>query len=340
MNDKLTLAIVVPCLNEEEALPRTHCALSVLLASLREEGEISGDSFILYVDDGSTDGTWEFIRRSSSRETRGIRLSRNFGHQYALLAGMEYAAGRCGACVTIDADLQDDPSVIRSMLEAYRDGAEVVYGVRSRRDTDSSFKRGSAHGFYRMMHLLGVDCVYDHADYRLLGSEALSSLLEYRERNVFLRGIIPQLGYRQEKVYYHRKSRKRGRSKYPLGKMAEFAADGVTSFSVRPVRMLFWLGVLFMATAFAFGVYVLIRHVGGHTIEGWTSLILSIWFCTGILLFGMGILGEYVGKIYTEVKKRPRYRVAETVCGGNTGSDKLEDVELVADLPAGEEAAF
>lgn len=316
-------AIIVPCFEEESTLPVTHHALSETMRRMIDAGEVSADSFILYVDDGSHDHTWDVItsfsgsgQGSNGKETsvltEGIRLSRNFGHQYALLAGMEHVVDNCDTCVTIDADLQDDPTVIPDMIRAYKKGAEVVYGVRSRRENDGWFKKHSAHAYYRLLNALGVDCVYDHADYRLLGSQALAMLLEYKERNVFLRGIVPQLGFRQEKVYYRRGERKEGRSKYPFGKMLEFAADGVTSFSVTPVRMLFWLGLIFMATAFGVGIYVLIRHFNGETIEGWTSLILSIWFCTGVLLFGMGILGEYVGKIYVEVKKRPRYKISET----------------------------
>ena len=316
-------AIIVPCFEEETTLPMTHRALSDTLRVMIDGGEISSDSFIVYVDDGSHDHTWEVITSISEDAypsgadktyvlTEGVRLSRNFGHQYALLAGMEYVADNCDACVTIDADLQDDPTVIPDMIRAYKRGAEVVYGVRSRRENDGWFKKHTAHAYYRLLKTLGVDCVYDHADYRLLGSQALATLLEYKERNVFLRGIVPQLGFRQEKVYYRRGERKEGRSKYPFGKMLEFAADGVTSFSVIPVRMLFWLGLIFMATAFGVGIYVFIRYFNGETIEGWTSLILSIWFCTGVLLFGMGILGEYVGKIYVEVKKRPRYKISET----------------------------
>lgn len=318
------LALIVPCFEEETALPRTHRTLELLLMRMMEERMISEESFILYVDDGSGDATWDAISAISADRSysdsairkvcaSGIRLSRNYGHQYALLAGMEQVAGKCDACVTIDADLQDDPEVIPNMIRAYKDGAEVVYGVRSRRENDGWFKKHSAHAYYRLLNILGVDCVYDHADYRLLGSRALECLLEYGERNVFLRGMVPLLGFRQEKVYYHRGERKFGHSKYPVGKMLEFAADGVTSFSVTPVRMLFWLGLLFMLTAVGMGVYVFFRYFNGETIEGWTSLMLSIWFCTGILLFGMGILGEYVGKIYVEVKKRPRYKVAEKI---------------------------
>lgn len=309
----IRLSVVVPCFREEQSLPETHRELTSLLDRMIDGGEISEDSFILYVDDGSDDGTWRLITGFSSPRVKGLRLSRNFGHQYALLAGMEYVADKCDACVTIDADLQDDPLVIPEMLRAHKDGAEVVYGIRCRRAADSWFKKHSAHTFYHVLRCLGVECIYDHADYRLLGSDALNALMGYGERNVYLRGIVPKLGYRQEKVYYQRGERRNGSSKYPLGKMLEFAADGVTSFSVRPVRMLFWLGVIFMAAALGIGIYVFVRYFRGETLEGWTSLMLSIWFCTGILLIGMGIIGEYVGKIYMEVKKRPRYNVAETV---------------------------
>ncbi len=309
---RICLALIVPCKDEEETLPSTHSRLLTLLADMGRNGIITGDSFIVFVDDGSSDRSWSLISSYASDNVKGLRLSRNYGHQYALLAGLEYACGRCDACVTIDADMQDDPSVIPDMVKAYTGGAEIVYGVRSRRPGDSWFKKHSAHGFYTLLHALGVECVYDHADYRLLGRDALMALMDYGERNLFLRGIVPKLGFSQEKIYYERGERKNGSSKYPLGRMLEFAADGVTSFSVRPVRMLFWLGIIFMATAIGVGVYVLVRYFEGETIEGWTSLILSIWFCTGILLIGLGILGEYVGKIYMEVKKRPRYHIAET----------------------------
>lgn len=309
---KICLALVVPCMDEEDALQCTHPRLLSLLAEMERDGIVSPESYIVYVDDGSTDRTWDLISSYAGENVKGLRLSRNYGHQYALLAGLEYVCGRCDACVSIDADMQDDPSVIPGMVKAYAEGAEIVYGVRSRRPGDSWFKKYSAHGFYTLLHTLGVECVYDHADYRLLGYDALTALMEYGERNLFLRGIVPKLGFRQEKVYYERGERKNGKSKYPLGRMLEFAADGVTSFSVRPVRMLFWLGILFLATAVGVGVYVFVRYFEGETIEGWTSLILSIWFCTGILLIGLGILGEYVGKIYMEVKKRPRYHIAET----------------------------
>lgn len=306
-----TLAIVVPCKDEEAALPLLQKILPELLGKLVSLRKIGIDSFVLYVDDGSSDGTWQLIKHYTSENCKGIKLSRNFGHQYALIAGIEYVSGKCDCCVTIDADLQDNPAVIEEMVDKFNDGAEIVYGVRSRRDSDRLLKRWSARGYYSLLRHLGVDNVYDHADFRLLGSRAMESLLEFGERNMFLRGIVPLLGFRQEKVYYTRSSRVAGRSKYPFGRMLEFAADGVTSFSVRPVRMLFWLGILFMVTALGVGIYAMVRHLEGETIVGWTSLILSIWFCTGILLMGLGILGEYVGKIYIEVKKRPRYKIIE-----------------------------
>lgn len=307
------LAIILPCLDEEQALPIAHKEVSGILRKMVADGMVSPDSFLMYIDDGSTDSTWDIIKSLRSDTCRGVRLSRNFGHQYALLAGIESVIGKCDACVTIDVDLQDDPGAIPEMVRKYSDGAEIVYGVRNNRKTDTPLKRSSAHGYYSMLRGLGVDCVYDHADFRLLGSDAMSALMAYEERNVYLRGIVPLLGYKHDIVEYKRSRRTAGKSKYPLGKMIEFAADGLTSFSVRPVRWLFWLGIIFMAIALAFGIYVMVRHIEGETIAGWTSTILSIWFCTGLLLMGLGILGEYVGKIYIEVKKRPRYNIAERI---------------------------
>lgn len=337
------LAIVVPCHNEEEALSATITVLAAKLRNLAETGIVSRESYILYVDDGSTDRTWSVIEDSGAGCVRGIRLTRNCGQQTALMAGMERASEDCDVCITIDADLQDDVDAIDCMIGKYRQGADVVYGVRKSRASDTRLKRGSAHTFYRLMGHLGVECVYNHADYRLLSREALRELMRYEERNLFLRGIMPLLGLRQESVYYERRERKAGRSKYPLPKMMDFAIDGITSFSVRPVRMLFWMGLLFVATAFAIGVYAFIRHFSGETIEGWTSLILSIWFCTGTLLVGLGIVGEYIGKIYIEVKHRPRYSVScetgfkedvDIPNPDNGGSEELEKMELIAELHA------
>ncbi len=305
------LAIIVPCRNEEEALPATDSALRTLIDGMESRGEVAQGSFLLYVDDGSTDDTWRVIRGLSGSRAKGIRLSRHCGHQEALMAGLEETVDEADACVTVDADLQDDISVIPRMVSLYRDGAEIVYGVREDRASDSWFKRTSAKAFYGTMQSLGAESVGNHADFRLMGRRAVADLLEYGERNLFLRGIVPLLGYRQEQVGYRRGERTAGTTKYPLLKMLDFAANGITSFSVRPVRMLLVLGLLFMFTAFCIFVYVMIRHFSGDTIEGWTSLMLSIWFCTGVLLMGLGIIGEYIGKIYIEVKRRPRYRVSE-----------------------------
>lgn len=307
------LAIILPCLNEEDMLPHTIPTLLAELSRLVETELISPESFLLFVDDGSADSTWKIISTNSSQSLKGVRLSRQCGHQTALLAGLEEALPHCDVCITMDADLQDDVSAIPEMLHIFKNGADIVYGVRRDRHTDSWLKKTTASTFYDTMRRLGVESVSNHADFRLMSSRAVADILDYEERNLYLRGIIPLLGYRQEKVYYDRAPRKAGRSKYPLRKMFDFAVDGITSFSVRPVRMLFWLGILFTFTALGIGIYTLIRHFTGETIAGWTSLMLSIWFCTGVLLMGLGIIGEYVGKIYIEVKKRPRYKVADRV---------------------------
>lgn len=315
MFERITLAIIVPCYNEEEVLPHTNIKLTMLLKDMGEKGLVSKKSFILYVNDGSRDNTWKIIESVSkeSENVRGISLSANRGHQNALLAGIEYALPMCDASVSIDADLQDDINAIPQMVSSFYNGADVVFGVRVQRDSDSWFKRNSALSFYKLMKKLGVECVYNHADFRLLSKRAMADLLEYGERNIFLRGIVARLGYNRDTVYYSRGAREAGESKYPFGKMLEFAIDGITSFSVKPVRMIFYLGLFFMITALAVGIYTLIRYFTGETIEGWASLMLSIWFCTGILLMGMGIMGEYIGKIYIEVKRRPRYKIDKEV---------------------------
>lgn len=307
------LAIVTPCLNEEEALPITINTLSLLLTELKNKGIIASESYLLLVDDGSSDSSWSLISAKACNSIKGIRLNRHCGHQMALLAGLEEALPSCDICITIDADLQDDINVIPEMLGLYKDGADIVYGVRRDRHTDSWLKKTTASTFYGTMRRLGVESVVNHADFRLMSSRAVADLLDYGERNLYLRGLVPLLGYRQEMVFYDRTPRCAGKSKYPFRKMFDFAVDGITSFSVRPVRMLFWLGIIFILTALAIGIYTLIRHFTGETIAGWTSLMLSIWFCTGMLLMGLGIIGEYIGKIYIEVKKRPRYRVADRV---------------------------
>lgn len=307
------LAVIVPCYDEADVIAATTTTLLSQLEEMEREGLVSCESFILYVDDGSRDATWEEIGKVSGKRVKGIRLSRRCGHQCALLAGMEEVARKCDCCVTIDADLQDDPNVLGEMMRKYKEGSEIVFGVRRDRHTDSWMKRTSAANFYRVMRGLGVECVSNHADFRLMSALAMEDLLDYTERNLFLRGIVAQLGYKQDKVYYDRRRRTAGYSKYPFMRMLDFAIDGITSFSVRPVRMLFWIGLVFMLTATVIGVYAIVRHFQGETIEGWTSLILSIWFCTGVLLIGLGIVGEYIGKIYIEVKHRPRYRISEKI---------------------------
>lgn len=313
------LAIVVPCLNEAEVLPLTHTVLQTTVGRCAEEGLCSSDSYILYIDDGSADATWEIIRDFCEGDgTAGLRLTSNSGHQNAILAGLAKAREfGCDAAVSMDADLQDDPAAIAAMLRKYLDGAEIVYGIRQSRKGENPFKKLTALGFYRLRSALGTDTVYNHADFRLLSSAALDALSGFRETNLYLRGIVPLLGMRQESVYYDRRPRPAGKSKYPFRRMVNLAADGITSFSVRPVRMIFGLGIIFLLIALGILIYALLRYFHGQTIEGWTSIILSIWTCTGILLMSLGVIGEYLGKVYMEVKRRPRYQERETIAPGH-----------------------
>lgn len=284
-------------------------AIDGLLRQLIAARKVSDRSFALYVNDGSRDATWDILSRGVKENPRmaALNLAANVGHQNALMAGLEAAMPLCDITVSIDADLQDDIEAIGRMVDEYAAGAEIVYGVRARRDTDTWFKRNTALGFYRLMKSLGVKSVYNHADFRLMSARAVGDLMRYGERNLFLRGIVPLLGYGQASVYYDRKERMAGESKYPLKKMLAFAVDGITSFSVKPVRMVLGAGVIFLLVALGILIYVLVRYEGGHTIPGWSSLILSVWFCSGIILISLGIIGEYIGKIYKEVKQRPRY---------------------------------
>lgn len=304
------LCIVVPCFNEQEVLPATNTELLDTLRRLRGQGKIGAGSCVLYVNDGSRDATWPLIQQLAEEfpgEVAGLNLAGNVGHQNALVAGLEQAAEIADLTVSIDADLQDDTRAIDQMVDFALEGADVVYGVRRSRATDTWFKRNSALAFYRLMQRLGVKSEYNHADFRLLSRRAVRQLMLYGERNLFLRGIVPLLGYRQERVHYDRRERQAGESKYPLRKMLSFAVDGITSFSVRPVRMVLALGVIFILVALAIAIYVAWRHLSGHTVEGWSSIVLSVWFCSGVVLTSLGIVGEYIGKIYTEVKRRPRY---------------------------------
>lgn len=303
-------------------MPATNQRLQALLCDLSSDGLISNNSFLVFVDDGSTDSTWKIIQdlaiesqsgRKPLHDVKGIRLSRNFGFQNALLAGLESVADRCDIAITIDADLQDDISSIREMIELYIAGNDIIFGIRNDRNSDSKFKRESARLYYQMLHHLGVNTISNHADFRLLSNRVIKDLLLYDERNLFLRGLVAELGYQQAKVYYTRQRREAGVSKFPLRKMLNFAIDGITSFSVRPVRMIFFVGLAFLLTAIGIFLYVIIRHMHGHTIEGWTSLMLSIWFCSGTILMALGVIGEYIGKIYTEVKHRPLYSIREKI---------------------------
>lgn len=307
------LYVVVPCYNEEEALPFSSKRLAELLADLAEKGLIKPESKIALVDDGSKDKTWEVIERLHEKDARfeGVKLAHNAGHMNALWAGMTMVQDKCDCLVTIDADLQDDVNAIYGFLENYRAGADVVYGVRSNRDTDTKFKRMTAQGFYKMMKLMGVETVYNHADYRLLSQRAVKALLGFGEVNMFLRGMVPMLGFQTATVYYERGARVAGQSKYPLKKMLGLAVDGITSFSNKPIRYVTVTGFLCALLGVVMAIYAIVTRVTGHTVEGWASLMMSIWLIGGMQLIAMGMIGEYIGKIYMEVKRRPKFILDE-----------------------------
>lgn len=309
------IAIVVPCYNEQDVLPDTTGKLTGLLDDLIRSGKIANDSFILYVDDGSRDETWSLINAYSERYEgiQGLKLAGNVGHQNALLAGLMTVRGEVDAAISIDADLQDDISVIADMVAKYEEGCDIVYGVRSVRTSDTFFKRFTAEGFYRLMKVMGAKSVYNHADFRLMSARALDGLSQFKERNLFLRGIVPTIGYRSDCVYYARKKRLAGESKYPVGKMISFAFDGITSFSIKPMSFITGMGVFVILCAVAFAIFTFHSYLSGNVVRGWASTVLSIWFIGGLLLFSIGMVGQYVGKIYLEVKERPRYIVESRV---------------------------
>lgn len=309
----LILAIVVPCYKEEAVLPETHKRLSLLLDKLIHEHQISPKSYILYVNDGSTDQTWPIIKdlHDHASYACGLNLAGNVGHQNALLAGLNAVKERCDVAISIDADLQDDIHVIPEMIDAYKAGNDIVYGVRKERNTDTFFKRSTALAFYRLMKAMGVKSVYNHADYRLMSQRALQYLCRFRERNLYLRGLVPLVGYQTTSVYYNRDKRFAGESKYPFKKMLNFAIDGITSFSVKPVRMIFWLGCIFILISLCVTGWTLHSYFLHSTVPGWSSLMISIWLVGGVVLISLGIVGEYIGKIYIEVKDRPRYNEEE-----------------------------
>ena len=305
------LAIVVPCYNEEEVLPQTNQQLRALLDGMIREKLVGEGSYILYVNDGSRDRTWQLIESygSGDAHVRGLKLAGNVGHQNALMAGLETAREDADVTVSIDADLQDDIKAIPEMVKKYNDGCDIVYGVRRKRTTDTFFKRTTAQMFYKFMTGMGVKSVYNHADFRLMSQRAVDALCQYEERNLFLRGLVPLLGYKTDSVYYDRLERQAGVSKYPLSKMLSFAVDGITSFSVKPLRLIFDLGVIFLFISLAILVYVIVALCKGNGVQGWASLMLSIWFVGGCVLICLSIIAAYIGRIYTEDKHRPRYNI-------------------------------
>lgn len=310
----MKLNIVVPCYNEEEVLQETTKQLSRLVDELIAKDKIRSCD-IVYVDDGSHDTTWTLIEQlqQSNKYVHGIKLAHNVGHQFALWAGLEYAADRCDAVISIDADLQDDIAVIEQMIDAYKEGCEVVYGVRKERKTDTVFKRWTALGFYSLMQKMGVNIVYNHADFRLTSQRATKELMLYPERNMFIRGMVRLLGYKTAEVYYDRKERFAGESKYPLAKMLNFAVDGITSFSIQPLRLIATFGFIVTVLSIVAAVYALVSYLCGSAVAGWTSMLISIWFIGGAILLSLGVIGEYIGKIYKEVKRRPRYHIEKTI---------------------------
>jgi len=303
------LFVVIPCYNEEEVLPETSKRLVKKMAELEKKGLITPDSKVLLVNDGSRDRTWELICELHKENPmfEGVKLSRNRGHQNALLAGLMTAKGRCDVSISMDADLQDDMDAMDRFLEKYEEGCEIVYGVRNKRDTDTFFKRETALMFYRLMKALGVDITFNHADYRLMSNRALEALSQFEEVNLFLRGLAPLVGFQSDVVYYDRSERFAGESKYPFKKMLAFAIDGITSFSVKPLRLITTVGLVIFVVSLLMLLYTLVSWVTGNAVLGWTSTLASIWMIGGIQLLCLGVIGEYVGKIYNETKRRPRF---------------------------------
>ena len=305
------LYIVVPCYNEEAVLPETQKELGNKLETMITAGAVSEKSRIIFVDDGSKDKTWELIEKYHSENPRigGVKLAHNRGHQFAVLAGLMTVKDLCDMAITMDADLQDDIDVVDKFVEKYKEGCEVVYGVRNSRATDTFFKKTTAEGFYKIMQAMGVDIVFNHADYRLMSKTVLDALSEYKEVNLFLRGIVPLIGYQSDTVEYARKERFAGESKYPLKKMLAFAIDGITSFSIKPIRLITTLGVGALCASALMIIWFIIGAVRGNTVSGWATIVISIWLFGGLILLGLGVVGEYIGKIYMEAKGRPRFRV-------------------------------
>ncbi len=309
MKNKAILNLVIPCYNEEEALPYTKKELDKKMKALIDDGLISKESKVVLVNDGSKDKTWDIITEFHNKDNMyvGINLSRNRGHQNALLAGLMYARDNADISISMDADLQDDINVIDDMIKKYNNGADIVYGVRNSRKKDTFFKKFTAEGFYRFMNIMGVEIVFNHADFRLMSKRALEALSNYKEVNLFLRGMVPQLGFKTDIAYYGRNERVAGSSKYPFKKMLSFAIDGITSFSIKPLRMIAFLGIIMCIISFAALIYTTILKISGKVISLESFIMCSIWLVGGIQILCLGIIGEYIGKIYNETKARPRY---------------------------------
>ena len=315
------LFCVIPCYNEQEVLPETSARIRAKIQELIDKGKISADSRVVFVNDGSKDDTWNIITRLHEQDPvfQGINLSKNMGHQNALLAGLMTVKETCDVSISMDADLQDDINAIEEMIDKYNDGCDVVYGVRSKRATDTFFKRFTAESFYKLMNGLGANTVYNHADYRLMSRRALLGLAEFGEVNLFLRGIVPMVGFKSDVVYYERAERFAGESKYPLRKMLSFAVEGITSLSTKPIKIITGLGFFIFLVSIIVLIYSLVRHFTGHTIPGWTTTVLSVWAIGGLIMISLGVIGEYIGKIYLETKNRPRFIIESYLNDENSG---------------------
>lgn len=306
-----TIWLVIPCYNEKEVLPETSKQLRIIMEDLMQRGKIGKNSKVAFVNDGSKDTTWNIISQLHDENPLfvGINLAHNRGHQNALFAGLMTAKNYADAAISLDADLQDDVAAIEQFIDKFLEGKDIVYGVRSTRETDTVFKRGTAHAFYKLMNAMGADTLEDHADYRLMSKRALDALAEYEEVNLFLRGIVPMIGFETDVVYYKRNERFAGESKYPLKKMLSFAVEGVTSFSIKPIRMITALGFFLFSISVLLLIYFVVIWFMGHTVAGWTTIVISVWGIGGLQLLALGVIGEYIGKTYMEVKHRPRYTI-------------------------------
>lgn len=319
MKKENVLYIVIPCYNEQEVLPETAKRIKKKIASLIEAKRISESSKIMFVNDGSKDCTWDIITQLNESDSLfyGVDLSRNKGHQNALLAGLMVAKEYADMVISMDADLQDDIEAIDEMIDKYHEGCDIVYGVRKKRETDSFFKRFTAETFYKVMKALGVETVYNHADYRLMSKRALEGLAQFKEVNLFLRGIVPLIGYKSDVVYYNRSERFAGESKYPLKKMIAFAIEGITSLSIKPIRMITSMGLIVFIVSIIMLIYSLVQQFTGHVVPGWASIMVSLWAIGGATIFAIGVIGEYIGKIYLETKARPKYIIENILADKN-----------------------